>query len=89
MILERLIKDVKEKLKLKREPEIEWKNIGEDLFEEQRPIAKGQIISECLFDVIKFSKKPTKNLTNFCPESKMWSNHQGKVKSESICYLGR
>ena len=29
--------------------------------------AKGQIISECLFDVCKFSKKPTKNLTNFCP----------------------
>ena len=55
MILERLIKDVKEKLRLKREPEIEWKIIGEDLFEEQRPIAKGQIISECLFDVIKFS----------------------------------
>ena len=39
IILERLIKDVKEKLKLKREPEIEWKSIGEDLFEEQRPIA--------------------------------------------------
>ena len=31
---------------------------------------KGQIISECLFDVFKFSKKPTKNLTNFCPGSK-------------------
>ena len=28
---------------------------------------KGQIISECLFDVFKFYKKPTKNLTNFCP----------------------
>ena len=41
------------------------------------PIAiKGQIISECLFDVFKFSKKPTKNLTNFCPESKKWSNHK-------------
>ena len=39
MILERLIKDVTEKLKLEREPEIEWKSIGEDLFEEQRPIA--------------------------------------------------
>ena len=78
MILERLIKDVKEKLRLKREPEIEWKIIGEDLFEEQRPIAKGQIISECLFDVIKFSKKPTKNLTNFCPESKKCSDHKKK-----------
>ena len=44
IILERLIKDVKEKLKLKREPEIEWKSIGEDLFEEQRPIAKGRSI---------------------------------------------
>ena len=29
--------------------------------------AKGQIISECLIDVFKFSKKPTNNLTNFCP----------------------
>ena len=28
---------------------------------------KGQIISECLFDLLNFSKKPTKNLTNFCP----------------------
>ena len=27
----------------------------------------GQLISECLFDNLKFSKKPTKNLTNFCP----------------------
>ena len=27
---------------------------------------KGQLISECLFDVLKFSKKPTENLTNFC-----------------------
>ena len=69
MILERLIKDVKEKLRLKREPEIEWKIIGEDLFEEQRPIAKGQIISECLFDVIKFSKKPTKISQISAPES--------------------
>ena len=39
---------------------------------------KGQIISECLFDVFKFSKKPTKNLTNFCPETKKWSNQQNK-----------
>ena len=29
--------------------------------------AKGQSISECLFDNLKFSKKPTKNLTSFCP----------------------
>ena len=29
--------------------------------------AKGQIISECLFDVFQFFKKPPKNLTNFCP----------------------
>ena len=29
-------------------------------------VAKGQVISECLFDNLKFSKKPTKNLTNFC-----------------------
>jgi len=29
--------------------------------------AKGQLISECLFDNLKFSKKTTKNVTNFCP----------------------
>ena len=28
---------------------------------------KGQLISECLFYVLNFPKKPTKNLTNFCP----------------------
>ena len=28
---------------------------------------KGQLISECLFDFFKFSKKTTKKLTNFCP----------------------
>ena len=28
---------------------------------------KGQLVSECLFDFFKFSKKKTKNLTNFCP----------------------
>ena len=28
-------------------------------------IFKGQLISGCLFDFFKFSKKPTKNLTNF------------------------
>ena len=30
---------------------------------------KGQLISESLFDFLKFSKKPTKNLTNFCPRA--------------------
>ena len=29
--------------------------------------SKGQSISECLLDNLNFSKKPTKNLTNFCP----------------------
>ena len=28
---------------------------------------KGQLISQCLFDFFKFSKKTTKNFTNFCP----------------------
>ena len=28
---------------------------------------KGQLISECLFDFFRFSKKTNKNLTNFCP----------------------
>ena len=30
-------------------------------------IGKGQLISECLFDILNFPKKNTKNLTNFCP----------------------
>ena len=29
--------------------------------------SKGQLVSECFFDFFKFSKKSTKNLTNFCP----------------------
>ena len=28
---------------------------------------KDELISECLFDNLKFSKKPKKNLTNICP----------------------
>ena len=28
---------------------------------------KGQLISECHFDDLKFSKKQTENLTSFCP----------------------
>ena len=35
--------------------------------------AKGQLISECLFDILNFPKKQQrKNLTNFCP--RQWSN---------------
>ena len=34
------------------------------------------------FWCLKFSKKPTKNLTNFFPESKKWSNH--KIKAHNI-----
>ena len=41
-------------------------------------LLKGQLISECLFDFFKFSKKPTKNLTNFCPSTKKWSNQQSE-----------
>ena len=31
------------------------------------PLPKGQLISECLFDVLNFPKKQRNNLTNFCP----------------------
>ena len=31
-------------------------------------LPKGQLISECLFDLLNFPKKTLKNLTNFCPE---------------------
>ena len=34
---------------------------------DRKQLAKGQLISECLFDNLKFSKKRTKNLTSFCP----------------------
>ena len=37
------------------------------LLECQSVVAKGQLISECLLDFLHFSKKPTKNLTTFCP----------------------
>ena len=37
------------------------------LFLNYHVILKGQLISECLFDNFKFSKKPTKSLTDFCP----------------------
>ena len=30
-------------------------------------ITKGQLISECPFDVLNFPKKQRKKLTNFCP----------------------
>ena len=30
-------------------------------------ISKGRLISECLLIFFKFSKEPTKHLTNFCP----------------------
>ena len=33
---------------------------------EAERVAKGQLISECILDFFKFSKKPTKKLTNFC-----------------------
>ena len=39
----------------------------ESFFNNFAIFGKGQIISECLFDVFQFSKKPPKNLTNFCP----------------------
>ena len=34
------------------------------------------------FWYFRFSKKPPKNLTDFCPESKKWSNH--KIKAHFI-----
>ena len=53
--------------------------IRKNVFKQIEAVCKGQIISECLFDVFKFSKKPTKNLTNFCPGSKKWSNYKIKA----------
>ena len=53
--------------------------IRKNVFKQIEAVCKGQIISECLFDVFKFSKKPTKNLTNFCPGSRKWSNYKIKA----------
>ena len=41
--------------------------------------AKGQLISECLFDVLNFPKDHRKNRQISALESKKWSNH--KIKS--------
>ena len=41
------------------------------------------------FWCLKFSKKPTKNLTNFCPESKKWSNHKTKAPYSVFNTLNR
>ena len=43
-------------------------NLNQDLItNDKNKATKGQLISECLFDFFKFTKKPTKTLTNFCP----------------------
>ena len=55
------------------------KRLDEWVNEDRLDTRKGHLISECLLGVIDFPKKPTKNLTNFCPESKNWSNHKIKA----------
>ena len=40
--------------------------------------SKGQLISKCLFGVIVWTKKPTKNLTISALEFKKWWNQQNK-----------
>ena len=42
-------------------------------------LAKGQLISECLFGVFNFSKKQRKICQISAPESKKWSNHKLKA----------
>ena len=32
-----------------------------------KPVVKGQIISECIYEIIDFPKNPPKNLIDFCP----------------------
>ena len=58
----------------------------ESFFNNFAIFGKGQIISECLFDDFKFPKKSTINLTNFCPETKKWSN-QVKALSYNIMII--
>ena len=41
--------------------------VSKGFFLQHNTFAKGQLISECLFYVLNFPKKTTKNLTNFCP----------------------
>ena len=58
-------KQLEDELMKKRDAERKEKEEQQRMLEAE--LAKGQLISEYLFDFFKFSKKPTKNLTNFCP----------------------
>ena len=44
-------------------------NVPEFLKEIEENEAKGQLISELIFDVLNFSKHQCKNLINFCPRN--------------------
>ena len=51
--------------KLSPETATYWRNLATYLHSESE--VKGQLISECLFDVLNFPKTQRKNLINFCP----------------------
>ena len=50
-----------------KKPEAAAAEATEDANGDQEGVFKGQLISECLFDVINFPKNQQKILTNFCP----------------------
>ena len=54
--------------------------------------SKGQLISECPFEILNFPKIPPKIRQISALESKKWSNHKIKALSylniyDQICYL--
>ena len=53
--------------------------------------AKGQLISECPFEILDFPKIPRNIRQISALESKKWSNHKIKALSynmyDQICYL--
>ena len=60
----------------KRNPSPTEVEAEKEVAEKAKPInkkgaskAKGLLISECLFDLLQFSKKTTRILTSFCPRT--------------------
>ena len=59
----------------------------EKIFHLKFDATKGQLISECLFDVLNFLKQQQKICQISALESKKWLNHKIKAYYDQICYL--
>ena len=49
-------------------------------------ISKGQLISECLFDVLNFPKQQQKRLMNFWSRIQNWLNWKNKGPFDQVKY---